>query len=92
MVIWTANAKPREQVFMLRLLDAYGTKRFTATLDEISQLTNTSRGTAIRSLTGLRELGWLDSARQYKKNGKNLPQVTSCEYIVTISEEKEPVG
>ena len=91
MVIWTANAKPREQIFMLRLLDAYGAKKFTATLDEISKITNTSRGTTIRSLVGLRELGWLDSARMYKKFGKNLPQVTSCEYIVTINEEKEPV-
>jgi predicted transcriptional regulator len=88
MVIWTANAKPREQVFMLRLMDAYGTKNFTATIDEISKLTNTSTGTTIRSLNGLRDLGWLDSQRMYKKSGRNLPVVSNCEYIVTIGEKE----
>jgi hypothetical protein len=88
MVIWTANAKPREQLFMLRLMDTYGTTKFTATIDEISRLTNTSTGTTIRSLNGLRDLGWLDSQRMYKKSGRNLPVVSSCEYIVTIDEKK----
>lgn len=88
MVIWTANARPREQLFMLRLMDTYGTKKFTATIDEISKLTNTSTGTTIRSLNGLRDLGWLDSQRMYKKSGRNLPVVSSCEYIVTIDEKK----
>ena len=89
MVIWTANAKPREQIFMLRLMDVYGTKRFTATIQEIAQITDMSIGTTIRCLTGVRDLGWLDSARVYKKTGKNLPSVTNCEYIVTIKNEPD---
>ena len=87
MVIWTANAKPREQIFMLRLLEAYGPEKFTATIDEISRMTNTSIGTTVRSLNGVRDLGWLDSVRMYKKTGRNLPAVTNCEYIITIKNE-----
>jgi len=88
-VIWTVNAKPREQVFMLRLIDAYGLSTFTATIDEIAKLTGTPRGTTVRCLTGLRDLGWVNSERMYKKTGINLPSVMSCEYSIAI--EKEPV-
>lgn len=72
---------------MLRLLDAFGSKKFTATIEDISKLTNMSIGTTIRSLNGVRELGWLDSTRQYKKTGRNLPVVANCEYVVTIKNE-----
>lgn len=90
-VIWTSNARMREQLLMLRILDHYGPNSFVATLDEIAEATLMNRAVVIRALKGLKELQWVDSERIYKNNGTNLPVVQSCKYIVTISDEKEPV-
>jgi hypothetical protein len=89
MVIWTVNAKPREQILMLRILETYRRKQFTATIEEIASLSHMSIGTTVRTLNGLRDLGWLDSSRMYKKSGRNLPVVSNCEYVITIGEKKE---
>jgi len=88
-VIWTSNARMREQIMMLRILDHYGPKHFVATLDEIAEATFTNRAVVIRALKGLKELQWIDSERIYKSNGSNLPVVQSCKYIITICNEKE---
>jgi hypothetical protein len=89
MVIWTVNAKPREQILMLRILETYRRKQFTATINEIAELSHMSIGSTVRTLNGLRDLGWLDSSRMYKKTGRNLPVVSNCEYVITIVDKKE---
>jgi hypothetical protein len=91
-VIWTTNARMREQLLILRILDHYGPKSFVATLDEIAEATLTNRAVVIRAMKGLKELQWIDSERIYKNNGTNLPVVQSCKYIITISNEKEEAG
>jgi hypothetical protein len=91
-VIWTSNARMREQILMLRILDIYGPKEFVATLGEIAEAIAMNKAVVIRGLKGLKELQWIDSERIYKNNGSNLPVVQSCKYIITISNEKEEAG
>ena len=88
-VIWTSNARMREQILMLRILDHYGPKEFVATLEDIAEATAMNRAVVIRGLKGLKELQWIDSERIYKNNGTNLPVVQNCKYIITIGNEKE---
>ena len=87
-VIWTSNARMREQILMLRILDHYGPKGFTATLDDIATAIGMNRAIVIRGLKGLKELHWIDNERIYKNSGKNLPTLQSCKYIITIRDEK----
>jgi len=86
-VIWTVNAKPREQVLMLRVMDAFGTGEFTATYEELAEAAHMNRSTVIRAVKGLKDLGWMDSERLYRGNGSNLPVVENCKYIVTVPVE-----
>jgi len=90
-VVWTVNAKLREQLLMLRILDIYGSKEFDATFDEIAEKTLMKRSVVIKAMTGLKDLGWIESERNYKENGTNLPVVQNCKYRIIITDEKEPV-
>jgi hypothetical protein len=84
-VIWTNNAKHREQIFLLRLLDVYGLESFAATLEEIATHTGFHRDTVVRCLKGLKDLGYIQSDRMYEKNGSyNLPIVKKCVYQIII--------
>ena len=87
-VIWTSNARMREQILMLRILDHYGPKGFTATLDDIANAIGMNRAIVIRGLKGLKELHWINNERIYKNSGKNLPTLQSCKYVITIGNEK----
>lgn len=83
-ILWTKGAKPREQILMLRLLDIYGPVGFEGTLEEISQMMLMPRSLVIRMLRGLKDLGWIESERQYEYSEKRLPLVTGCKYKFTI--------
>jgi hypothetical protein len=89
LVIWTVNAKLREQILMLRILEVYGTGEFTATLHAIADATHMKRSVVAKAIKGLKDLNWLDSERNYEDNGTNLHVVRNCKYRVTIGEEKE---
>jgi Mn-dependent DtxR family transcriptional regulator len=83
-ILWTTTAKPREQVLMLRLMDIYGTEGFEATLEDIAKLMYMKRSLVIRMLKGLKELGWVESERQYEYTEQKLPHVKGCKYRFTI--------
>lgn len=83
-VIWTKNAKPMEQLLMMRIIDAYGVEEFCVTLDEFAAVVGLKKGVLIRALRGVKELEWLDSKRDYKKGLGNLPLVFNCRYRVTL--------
>lgn len=83
-ILWTTTAKPREQVLMLRILDIYGPEGFEGTLEDIAKMMSMKRSLVIRMLRGLKELGWIESERQYEFTEKKLPHVTGCKYKITI--------
>ena len=83
-IIWTQNAKPMEQLLMLRILDVYGSDEFCVTLDEFTAVIGFKKGVLIRALRGVKELEWLGSKRDYKKGVGNLPLVFNCRYRVTL--------
>lgn len=89
MVIWTVNAKLREQVLMLRILEVYGTGEFMATLQDIADATHMKRSVIAKTIKGLKDLNWLESERNYEDNGTNLHVIRSCKYRITIGDEKE---
>lgn len=90
-VIWTEEAKLREQIIMLRILTNYGTEPFSATYQEMARDIGMNRSVIIKSMRGLKELGWLESEWVYEKNGKNMPSIKNCRYTVTIGKEPSAV-
>lgn len=68
---------------MLRLLDIFGKTKFEATLDELSEKLGMKYGQTVKMMTGLRELGWIETERIYEKSGGNLPHVKGCVYKLT---------
>jgi len=83
-VVWTKNAKPREQLLMLRLMDVYGT-RCEITMDEMAEGTGMGKPTLIKTLRGLKELGWIQTERVYKENGfKRLKSLAAISYVFTV--------
>lgn len=90
-VIWTAEAKVREQIIMLRILSIYGSEPFTATYQELAREIGFKRSMIIASMRGIKELGWIESEWVYEKNGRNLPTVKHCRYTVTIQKEPSAV-
>lgn len=88
-VIWTVNAKTREQILMLRILETYGSEEFVATLGDIADAAHMKRSVVAKTMKGLKDLNWLQSVRNYEDNGTNLPVIRNCKYRVTIGGEKE---
>lgn len=86
-VVWTENAKLREQIVMLRIMSVYGTEEFDATYTDIAREIAMKRSVVIQAMKGLKELGWIESVWNYEKNGKNLPTVKNCKYTITIGKE-----
>jgi hypothetical protein len=83
-VVWTKNAKPREQLLMLRLMDVYGS-RCEVTMDEMAVGTGMGKPTLIKTLRGLKELGWITTERVYKENGyKRLKSLSAIAYVFTV--------
>jgi DNA-binding MarR family transcriptional regulator len=83
-VVWTKNASPREQLVMLRLMDVYGT-RCEVTVDEMSAAISINKPTLVKTLRGLKELGWVKSERVYKDRGdKRLKALTGNLYHFTV--------
>ena len=80
-VIWTENAKPREQIVMLRILDSFG-KKFSATHEEIAEKIGISRYLLSALIPGLKELGWIENKRIYNKGKER--GVTHCDYKINI--------
>lgn len=92
-VIWTDSASPREQLLMLRIISAYknGNGTFNATYSDIAQETGMHRSVVIKTMRGLKELGWIESEWNYEKNGKNLPTIRDCKYTITVGKEPSAV-
>lgn len=83
-VIWTKNASPREQLVMLRLMDVFGT-RCEVTVDEMSAAISINKPVLVKTLRGLKELGWVKSERIYKESGhKRLKTLTGNLYTFTV--------
>jgi len=83
-VVWTKNAKPREQLLMLRLMDVYGT-RCEVTMDEMAVGAGMGKPTLIKTLRGLKELGWIQTERVYKENGyKRFKSLSAIAYVFTV--------
>jgi hypothetical protein len=80
-VIWTENAKPREQIVMLRILDCFD-KKFSATHEEIASKVGVTPFLFASLVPGLKELGWIESKRVYMK-GKSRG-VSHCDYKIKI--------
>jgi MarR-like DNA-binding transcriptional regulator SgrR of sgrS sRNA len=83
-IVWSEEASPRDQVFMLRLLDVYGRKSFEDTLANISENVGHSHGLTMKTLRRLRELGWIEWERVYGDGVNNLQFVTGCKYTITL--------
>ena len=92
-VIWTDSASTREQVLMLRIIGAFRnpSMSFNATYTKIAEETGMTRSVVIKTMRGLKELGWLESEWNYEKNGKNLPTIKDCKYTFTVGKEPSAV-
>ena len=83
-IVWSEEASPRDQVFMLRLLDVYGRKPFEDTLANISHNVGLTQSLTIKTLGRLRQLKWIDWERVYGDGVNNLRFVTGCKYTITL--------
>lgn len=84
-IVWHKTASPRDQVFMLRLLDHYGNGTFEATISDLCHITKVKPGTAGITLRRLKKMGWIKWERQYGEGTHNLRFVTGCKYTVKIA-------
>lgn len=89
-IIWARTITPRDQVFLLRLLDSFGLDRFEADVEEFTEMMSLPKSSIYESIKRLRATEWLDvtavytdgSYRRLKKRGKTL-------YKIKIA-QKEP--
>lgn len=80
-IIWTENAKPREQIIMLRIIGVFG-KKFSATHQEIAEKIGVNQTLLASIIPGLKELGWLENERVYSSGEQR--GVAYCNYKITV--------
>lgn len=82
-IIWARTVTPRDQVFLLRMLDTFGVERFEADITEFTEMMSLPKSSIYESIKRLRATDWLEvtpvytdgSYRRLKKRGKTIYKI-----------------
>lgn len=83
-VLWTREASPPEQILMIKMLDIFGEKEVAGTLTDLAMYLDVKRSYLVTHMKGLKDLGWIETDRQYVKSNLNLPHVAGVKIKVTL--------